>query len=77
MRNCGLVYQNGDGVQRDFDKAGRWFEKAARAGDSIAMRSLGNFYQYGQGMRRDFVQARGWLEKAVKLAPTRPHPASA
>jgi TPR repeat protein len=65
MRNCGLLYENGQGVAHDFFKARNWYERAALAHDAAAMRSLGLLYQTGQGGPRDYTRARDWLAKAA------------
>ena len=48
MRNLGALYQNGIGVKQDYTQARHWFEKAAAAGDAVAMRTLGVLYEKGQ-----------------------------
>jgi TPR repeat protein len=40
MTNLGVLYDNGHGVQQDYDKAREWFEKAADAGDETAESNL-------------------------------------
>jgi TPR repeat protein len=70
MRNCGLLYENGQGVQRDLGKAFGWYDMAAGGGDIVAMRSLGNFYSYGQAVPRDYRKARFWYEKAAAAGDT-------
>ncbi|HEV2987271.1 MAG TPA: SEL1-like repeat protein [Candidatus Angelobacter sp.] len=33
MYNLGAMYDNGEGVKRDYQKAREWYEKAAEAGN--------------------------------------------
>src|SRR5262249_28758259 len=65
MYRLGLLYEMGQGVAQDYDKAREWFEKAAAKGDGEAMYSLGRFYETGKGVARDYVKAREWYEKAA------------
>jgi uncharacterized protein len=40
MYNLGLLYRNGQGVDRDYAQARQWFQKAAKAGDADAKQVL-------------------------------------
>jgi len=40
MRNLGLMYENGWGVEKDHAQAVSWYGKAAKAGDELAMKRL-------------------------------------
>jgi hypothetical protein len=57
----GLLYLNGEGVTRDYNRARRLFETGAEGGDSHAMAELGNLYF----STKDFDTARAWYEKAA------------
>ena len=65
MSNLGALYFSGNGVPKDFAESRKWFEKAAAAGNTVAMNSLGNIYHYGNGVPKDFAEARKWYEKAA------------
>jgi len=41
-------------------------QKAADAGDAIAMNSLGYLYEKGLGVAQDYAQAHQWLQKAAE-----------
>jgi TPR repeat protein len=60
--NLGMMFENGDGVPRDFTKAVASLEKAASQGHVNAMYQLGNMYSH-QG--RDYAKAVIWYEKAA------------
>jgi uncharacterized protein len=53
----GSLYENGNGVPRDFAKARQWYEKAAAQGEAIAQFYLGIQFAYGEGVPLDLVQA--------------------
>ena len=40
MNNLGLLYQNGQGVAKDYQKAREWYQKAADAGNAWAKNAL-------------------------------------
>lgn len=63
MANVGLAYQEGRGAKLDFMEAGRWFERAAAAGDAEGQYELGRYYYLGMmpNYPRDFARARHLL----------------
>lgn len=61
----GIHYYLGVGVERDFNAAAQWFERAARAANADAQRNLGVLYMRGWGVPRDNVTAYGWLFQAT------------
>jgi TPR repeat protein len=65
MRELGLLYESGVGVNQDYDKARHWFEKGAEHGDSEAMDQLGGLYALGQGVVQNYPEARKWFEKSA------------
>lgn len=42
-----------------------WYERAATAGNAIAMTNLGALYENGWGVPKDYTHARQWYEKAA------------
>ena len=65
MRDLGVSYNIGSGVQQDYAKAREWWEKAAEKGDATAMYNLGVLYENGHGVPQDYAKAREWYEKAA------------
>jgi TPR repeat protein len=65
MRQLGLMYESGAGVNQDYDKARQWFEKGAAHGDPEAMDQIGGLYASGQGVAQDYQVARTWFEKSA------------
>lgn len=63
----GKQQNQGLGVQKDYDRAKDYFEKAGN--NSYAKYSLGNMYFYGQGMDIDYAKALDHYKEAVKIKP--------
>lgn len=53
-----------DGVDRDRQKALRFYRAAANEGHTRAMHNLANYYERGQEVARDFQLALDWYEKS-------------
>lgn len=57
----GLMYVNGQGVQRNDAEALRWYRLAADRDDARAQFNLGIMYRNGQGVPQDYVRAFMWF----------------
>ena len=61
------IYESGTGVEKDSALARELTERAARAGNRIAMHDLAIYYAYGNGdVPVDMNIAAGWFEKAAE-----------
>jgi len=69
MNNIGRFYDQGRGVPQDYAKAREWYDKAAAAGDAVAMANIGGLYAKGHGVPQDYAKARKWWEKAAWASP--------
>jgi TPR repeat protein len=61
----GLMYENGQSVQQDYQEAARWYLKAANQGHDGAQNNLGKLYEEGQGVEQDHIIAVQWYQKAA------------
>jgi uncharacterized protein len=59
--NLGVLYEQGNGVPKDYVQAVNWYRKAAEQGDTDAQLMLGLMYVAG-----DAVQATNWFRKAAE-----------
>ena len=59
--NLGVMYEEGRGVQQDYQQAAAWYEKAANQGYVQAQNNLGVWYE----AERDYEQAMFWYQKAA------------
>ncbi len=69
-RGCGalgLLYENGEGVEKDLIKAAQFCSKACNLNNSWGCGYLGFLYEYGQGVEKDLIKAAYFYSKACKL----------
>jgi len=57
----GMMHLNGQGVEQDYDEAGRWFRKASEQSIPQAQYKLGMLYFEGQGLPQDYEFAYAWF----------------
>ena len=62
--NLGVCYMKGEGVEKDFKEAAKWFRKAADQDFALAQSNLATCYETGQGVDKDFVEAYAWYNLA-------------
>ncbi len=60
--NIGLEYHN----QKEYEKAVKYYELAAKQGHEEAQNNLGHCYYYGNGVSQDYKQAVYWYELSAK-----------
>jgi hypothetical protein len=61
--SLGLMYLEGWGVPQDYEKAFKWFHRAADRGDGQTW--LGGMYENGTGVPQDYVRAYLWYNLAA------------
>ena len=64
--NLGFCYANGQGVEKDYAEAVKWFRKAAEQNNAVAQANLGVCYYNGQGVEKDYAEAYAWFNLASK-----------
>ncbi|EPM4783081.1 tetratricopeptide repeat protein [Providencia stuartii] len=62
----GTMYQYGEGVIQDYQKARQWYEKAAKQNNADAQYKLGVMFSHGWGGEQDDQQARLWYLKSAQ-----------
>ena len=55
--NLGLIYSNGEDVEKDLSKAIFWFKKSASQDNILAQYKLGYIYDNGLGVKKDPTKA--------------------
>ena len=64
--NVGVLYLNGEGVEKDAKVAFEWFKKAAEHGYAVAQSNVGVFYLNGEVVEKDAKEAFEWFKKAAE-----------
>lgn len=67
MFHIATLYDDGNGVEQDYEKALEGYEKAIDLGNPGAMNNLGTMYYYGNGVEQDYEKALEWFDKAASF----------
>lgn len=65
MRDLGMLYDTGHGVQQNQALALSWYQAAAQAGDGEAAFNVATMYDAGRGVSMDRAQAVKWYKIAA------------
>lgn len=66
MYQKGRMYDYGEGVEQDYEKAAEWYLKAAGFGNAKAEEALGYLYFNGLGVEQDYAKSFEWYSKAAE-----------
>jgi Sel1 repeat len=66
MSNLGIMYRTGK-LFGNGKSAGKWFRKAAEAGDIGGMINLAEMLEKGIGLQKDPIEAVSWYQRAAEL----------
>ena len=67
MRQLGIMYSFGQGVQRDEIKAFEWFKKGADLKNTAAMFQLAKCYENGNGVKKNKKRAFHYFLELAQL----------
>ena len=62
----GVMYDLGEGVPQNFNKAAKWYELAAERDNADAQNNLGALYESGEGLPQDSKLAIKWYRRAAE-----------
>lgn len=62
----GYCYNDGEGVERNYEKAFEWFKKAAEQGHAQAQFCVADSYLCGTGVDENYTKAMEWMAKAAE-----------
>ncbi len=65
--NLGVLYQNGQVVQKDLTKAAYLYSKACELKEGYGCGALAVLYINGQGVEKNLIKADQYISKACKL----------
>lgn len=68
----GTAYDEGLGVDVDYDEALRWYRRAAHQGHVLAVHNVGNVYRDGRGVEVDHARAAMWWLRAARAGDVIP-----
>jgi len=64
--DIGRMYERGNGVPKDVEKAFEWYIKAAKQGNDKAAFKVGYSFLRGDGTSRDYEKALTWLNTSAE-----------
>lgn len=62
----GSKYLNGEGIEKDYNKAKYYLELAALKNHAHAMYNLGYMYLYGEGVAQDYLMAFDYFQQSAE-----------
>lgn len=65
QKMLGIMYDYGQGVEKDKQKALQWYLKSARQGQPAVQYQVGSKYFRGDGVQQDYAEAAEWWEQAA------------
>lgn len=63
------MYEDGQGVEKNYEIAVKWHRKAAENGDYGSQLQMCKFYENGLGVIEDLVEAEKWYQMAKANSP--------
>ncbi|RGB28198.1 kinase-like domain-containing protein [Rhizophagus diaphanus] len=66
MSYLAICYYNGEGTEKNLEKAFNWYQKAAKNDNNDAMKSLVTCYENGEGTEKNLEKAFYWYQKVVE-----------
>ncbi|RGB24949.1 kinase-like domain-containing protein, partial [Rhizophagus diaphanus] len=66
MYNLAGCYRNGEGTEKNQEKAFYWCQKAAENSYNLAQRTIANYYYNGEGTEKNLEKAFYWYQKAAE-----------
>ena len=60
------MYDEGLGVEQDYEEAVNWYRKSAEQGNAGAQQNLGFTYKWGHGVEQSDEEAVSWFRKAAE-----------
>jgi TPR repeat protein len=66
QNTLGFLHLHGQGVEKDYDRAAKWFKQAANQHYAPAQFNLAIMYKLGQGVAQNYTESIKWLQRAAK-----------
>lgn len=68
QHNVGLLYENGQGAEREYVRAAHFYRRAAAQGHADAQLNLAKLYESGAGVAQDPVLAYVWFSASANIS---------
>ncbi len=65
--NLGVLYRDGQGVEKNLTKAAQFYSKACELKEGVGCKRLWSLYYYGRGVEKNLTKADQYISKACKL----------
>jgi TPR repeat protein len=65
LRGIGLLYEHGDGVEQNYQKALTYYQNAAKENNKAAYYNIALLYHHGYGVNKDYTTSLEWFAKVV------------
>ncbi len=62
-----MLLQKSAGTDQDYNRAMKWYRKAAEQGYADAQYNIGYMYKNGKGVEQDKAKSFSWYRKAAQL----------
>src|SRR5689334_19108848 len=66
MFNLANRYRDGEGTEKNLEKAFHWYQKAAENGEEKSMYILATCYDNGEGTEKNLEKAFHWYQKSAE-----------
>ncbi|KAJ6243570.1 sel1-repeat-containing protein ybeq [Anaeramoeba flamelloides] len=63
----GIMYQEGNGVEKNKEVAFQWFKKSAKNNETTGMNNLAIAFHNGKGVKKNLTKSFKWFKRAAKL----------
>ncbi len=66
QNSLGELYEAGNGVPQDYEKAVLWYRRAAVQGHAGGQFNLGRMYRDGKGVPQNFIEGYAWINLGAR-----------
>ncbi|KAJ3439309.1 erad-associated e3 ubiquitin-protein ligase component-related [Anaeramoeba flamelloides] len=63
----GIMYQEGNGLEKNKEVAFQWFKKSAKNNETTGMNNLAIAFHTGKGVKKNHAKSFKWFKRAAKL----------
>ena len=64
---CGLLYENGQGIEKDFSKCIHYYKRSSSQGNTYGLVRIGLCYNFGFAVKQDYKKAIEYYQNGIEL----------